>query len=266
MRQVPASDHSFGPYLIIGDGSLSRHLQAYFRFEALPYLTWSRKTSSSKTESALASVNDQSSETSLRKLAQRVTHVLLAISDGAIESFLKENSFLQEKVCVHFSGALVTDLAASAHPLMTFPKDKTYSKEEYERIPFVIEKGRGDFRDILPGLKNPFFEIDSSLKSRYHAFCVMSGNFTTLLWEKTFAEFQKMGLPKEVLVPYLEQTTRNLALSAADNSVLTGPLARGDEKTINRHLQELGSDPYATVYRAFVQAFNSESPLPGGSK
>lgn len=253
MRQVPAQPGITASqavaYLIIGDGRLARHLQAYFRFEALPYLTWSRTSQASP----------DSPDSNLRSLAAKATHILLAISDSAIEPFLKEHRFLQDKVCVHFSGALVTPLAASAHPLMTFSQltssQGAYSHERYLEIPFVLEKGRGSLSNLLPGLKNPSFEIQRDDKVRYHALCVMSGNFTTLLWEKTFREFAKLGLPKEVLFSYLNQITENLEASPAGTSVLTGPLVRGDQTTIEKHLAELGADPYADVYRSFVTAF-----------
>ncbi len=254
MRQVPVNavllrQHTAAQpavYLIVGDGRLARHLRAYLEFEALPHLSISRRSSAtSKIETE-----------KLKMLAAQATHVLLAISDSAIEPFLNEHAFLQDKVCVHFSGALVTPLAASAHPLMTF-SSRTYSHERYLEIPFVLEKGRGSLRDLLPGFKNPSFEIASADKVRYHALCVMSGNFTILLWEKTFREFAKLGLPKDVLFTYLNQITENLETAPEETTVLTGPLVRGDQATIEKHLAELGKDPYADVYRAFVTAFNA---------
>ncbi|RYZ63975.1 MAG: DUF2520 domain-containing protein [Proteobacteria bacterium] len=181
---------------------------------------------------------------------------MLAVSDSAITSILERFPFLNEKTCVHFSGSLVTPLAASAHPLMTFA-EQTYTHERYLEVPFVLERGRGKFEDLLPGLRNPSFEIEAEKKVRYHALCVMSGNFTTLLWEKTFAEFAKLGLPKEVLAPYLGQITENLETAPQGASVLTGPFVRGDRKTIETHLKELGSDAYADVYRSFLKAFES---------
>ena len=81
----------------------------------------------------------------------------------------------------------------------------------------------------------------------------MAGNFSTLLWSKAFTDFeQRLGLPASVLHPYLESITANLEGSDAP---LTGPLARGDVATVERHLDALDGDPYAGVYRAFVDAF-----------
>lgn len=141
---------------------------------------------------------------------------------------------------------------------MTFA-DELYDLPTYESTPFVLESESPlSFQDLLPGLLNPSYRISRVQKSRYHALCVMSGNFTTMLWEHAFQEFsEKFGLPKEVLLPYLHQTASNLAESSPGQSVLTGPLARGDSETIARHLDALGVDSYRSVYEAFVRVHSS---------
>lgn len=243
MRQVPA----FPQYLLVGGGRMARHAAHYLELLGLTYETWTRREG----------------REALEARARRASHVLILISDRAIEDFLSEHSFLRAagKVCVHFSGSLSTSLAPSAHPLMTF-SDRLYSIDEYRRIPFVVERGRGSLADLLPGFPNPSYEIDSDSKALYHALCVMAGNFTVLLWEKTFATFAiRFGLPKTVLIPYLERISKNLAESPSGASVLTGPLARGDRATIDANLDSLSSDPYADVYRAFVSAHEQGRPV-----
>ncbi len=239
MRQVPRDSTFYSTFLIVGSGRLARHLQRYFTLEKIPYLTWERNSST-----PLASFQNQAS------------HILLAISDPAIESFILENPWLKEKTIVHFSGSFSTPLAEGAHPLMTF-SDVTYDHATYLKIPFVLEKNRQSFSEILPGLKNAHYEIASDLKPLYHSLCVMSGNFTIILWEKFFNELaQTFGLPRELVYPYLQQTAANLQLGQA--SVLTGPLARGDQATIEKHLKILRNDPFKDVYEAFTHAFEAQ--------
>jgi len=241
MRQVPA----FTSYLVIGDGRVATHFRHYFDLEALPYSTWSRR---------------QNSPRDLEKLSQKSSHALLLLSDRAIAPLMREHPCLQRLVCTHFSGSLVVDGVAGAHPLMTFNKT-LYTQDFYRRIPFILEKGGGGLQHLLPGLKNPVFEIEREAKALYHALCVLSGNFTVLLWEKVFQEMQaKFALPKAALVPYLAQTAANLAASEPGQSVLTGPLVRGDRAVIDKHLEVLGSDPFRHVYRAFVQAYQEVHP------
>jgi predicted short-subunit dehydrogenase-like oxidoreductase (DUF2520 family) len=226
-------------FLIIGGGRMARHFARYLELESLPYTLWSRSES----------------EQALRERAEAASHVLLLISDGAISSFYESHPVLHERRCVHFSGSLVFERIRGAHPLMTF-SNELYDLETYRRIPFVLERGGATLAELLPGLTNPSFELDANRKGLYHALCAMSGNFTILLWEKVFAEFEaKLGLPRSILVPYLEQVTENLSASPPGKSVLTGPLVRGDYAVVEKHLKELKHDPYEGVYRAFVAAF-----------
>lgn len=244
-------------YLLIGDGRVSRHFERYFRLLGLRVQSWSRKQDPGE----------------LAKLTEASSHILCLISDPAIEPFLSSHGDLfspastaaacAPKLIVHASGALVTPLAYGAHPLMSFVHDEVYDLETYRRIPFIIEKGAPAFQTLLPGLPNPHFEIEPKLKPLYHALCVMSGNFTVLLWQKVFKEFEtRLNLPREALFPYLEQVSANLRANA--EAALSGPIARGDHATIAGHLRELDGDPFAQVYRAFVMAAEDSRLSPSG--
>lgn len=230
-------------YLLIGSGRLSSHFGAYFRFLGLEPQVWSRRTHS---------ISD------LKLQLTDVSHVLCLISDGAIEPFLSEHAALfANKTVIHCSGSLITDLAYSAHPLMTFRSDVLYSLETYRSIPFIVEKQSVKFSELLPDLPNESFEVAREHKGLYHALCVLSGNFTTLLWQKAFSDFkEKLALPPDVLLPYLKQVTRNLEENP--DGALTGPIARKDLATINTHLRELEGDKFQQVYRGFVAASGME--------
>jgi predicted short-subunit dehydrogenase-like oxidoreductase (DUF2520 family) len=239
MRQVPRSK----TFLIIGRGRVARHLAHYFTLEGFAFRTHNRHEPFENFKSGLS----------------ESTHVLLAISDVGVEPFCLANAeWLNEKTVVHFSGSLSTPLAHGAHPLMTFSND-LYLLETYRALAFICESP--DFENLLPGLKNPHFVLDASLKPLYHAWCVMSGNFSTLLWESFFEQLEsRMGLPRSVAMPYLKQLTQNLAQSSAGATVLTGPLTRGDSETLARNLGALKSEgsAYASVYTAFVDSYRRD--------
>ena len=81
--------------------------------------------------------------------------------------------------------------------------------------------------------------------------CVLAGNFSQVLWKGVADRFeQHLGLPAETLRPYLKQVAENFI--QAPESALTGPLARGDQKTIERNLDSLNGDPLQDLYRAFI--------------
>ena len=78
-----------------------------------------------------------------------------------------------------------------------------------------------------------------------------SGIFTELLWEKVFQEFEaELGLPKTVLLPYMDRVFANLRSA---NGVVTGPLVRKDQETIQRNLMALDGKPLQDLYKAFLE-------------
>jgi len=229
--QVPSDD---APYLLVGNGRLSRHLQHYFDLEGMRWRLWARATG-------------QPLEGSL----DGVRAVLLLIADDAVEGFLARHADPAGPPWIHCSGSLSTPLATGVHPLMTFG-DELYDHAEYRRMAFVCDRGAPSFEELFPRLANPHFAIEPADRPFYHALCAMAGNFTTLLWQHAFAAFEsRLSLPRTALYPYLERVAANLERSA---SPLTGPLARGDRRTVERHLAALAGDPYHAVYSSFVAA------------
>jgi predicted short-subunit dehydrogenase-like oxidoreductase (DUF2520 family) len=226
-------------YGLIGRGRLASHLARYLEFEAQTFVTWHREMRLPP-EGALTEADI----------------ILLAISDDAIQPFLVDHPDLRRRTLVHFSGSLVVDGVHGLHPLMTFGAE-LYDRETYRSIPFIEEKEGLGFRELFPGLRNPSWTIDPELKPLYHALCVLAGNFTILLWSKAYEDFERrLGLPREVLRPYLSRSFNNTSL--AGGAALTGPLTRGDVDTVARDLRALEGDPYARVYRAFAALFDLE--------
>ena len=223
------------PYGIVGSGRLARHLGYYLAQQGQEVRHWSRRTPSSTTvEDALESC----------------AVVLVLIRDDAIAPFLSTVD-LSGKLLIHASGSLRTPLATSMHPLYTFGPE-LYQADVYPRIPFVCDDDGPEFEAVFPDLENPSWRIAPRDRPRYHAACVLGGNFTTLLWAHAMEIFRDVGLPAEVALPYLERTCANVAEHGGE--ALTGPLARGDRRTIMENLAALKGDPWAAVYRAFVGA------------
>jgi 2-dehydropantoate 2-reductase len=234
MRQVPdASPH----YLIIGNGRVARHFLHYFSLLSLSYSHWHR----------------QDSPDILQQQIKSATHILLLISDGAIEDFILKNLQNTNACLIHCSGSLSTVLAFGAHPLMTFSKD-LYADEQYHSIPFVIDDDAPDFKELFPGLPNRQSRLPKNLKAKYHAFCVLSGNFSCMLWQKLFNGLdEELNLPSDFAIPYFLQQTQNILNNP--KTALTGPLVRNDIRTIEKNLAALDGDPFQDIYKSFVTCY-----------
>lgn len=225
------------PYTIIGSGRVAKHFSHYFRLLNIPFNEWSRSS--------------DPEESQLESSVHNSECILLLIKDDAIENFISTHPFLKNKRLVHFSGSLSTDLAFGAHPLMTFT-ESLYDLNTYSSIPFILDHQRSEVSPLLPGLRNASYYVPKEQKALYHALCVLSNNFTCMLWEKFFSELQStFKLPKNVAFPYLQQTMKNLENLSC--SPLTGPLVRGDTKTIQANLSSLQNDPFQDIYAAFVK-------------
>lgn len=240
MRQVPKNnfDAPNPNYGIIGNGRVSNHIQHYFRLKNIAFKTWHRQS------------NDPIDHT-----LSGCQIYLILICDAAIESFLKQNPFFRDKICIHFSGSLHTPLALSCHPLMTF-SDHLYECDLYETIPFIHEPNL-TFEHCFPQLNNPHIPLPPHLKPFYHSLCVLSGNFSTFLWQTVMQSFaDDLSLPPEVLQPYLQQTFFNIA-NHPQNAV-TGPIGRKDQTTVSAHLATLQNHPILPIYKGFLEAMDPQ--------
>jgi predicted short-subunit dehydrogenase-like oxidoreductase (DUF2520 family) len=222
-------------YLIIGSGRVARHLCHYFYILNISYDSWDRSQDPLIVQVKIA----------------KATHVLLAISDDAIEPFYRKHLQGHERTVIHFSGALEVDGLASAHPLMTFG-DSYYDSDAYKKIYFIVTSV-GSVQELIPCLPNPSVAIPAKDKAKYHALCVLGGNFVTLLITKMLQEFSQMGIPKEAAEIYLEKVLGN-TLNSPETAV-TGPLVRRDAQTVLSNLRALDLDPHANIYRAFLNAY-----------
>ncbi|MGL1930430.1 MAG: DUF2520 domain-containing protein [Desulfotalea sp.] len=234
MKKIP-------PCGIVGDGRAANHFARYLKLSKIPFKQWSRKENNG-IEPAV--------------FFKDCKIIFLLIKDGAIENFISSNQKLKQFKLFHFSGSLCLKDIPSIHPLMTFTNE-LYSLEKYQEIPFVHEKGKPSLQELLPSLSNPCHPIEAEDKPLYHALCVLSGNFSTILWQKVFKDFPlKLGLPAEILLPYMQQTFLNLENNT--QGALTGPIARRDTETIASNLQALTGDKYQTIYTAFVKSLLDE--------
>ncbi|OGU57041.1 MAG: hypothetical protein A2V66_05635 [Ignavibacteria bacterium RBG_13_36_8] len=235
MGQVPATNEI--PYLIVGNGRLAKHIIHYFQLLRIRFGHWHRH---------LPVLFDDA--------IGSVSKILLLIPDGAIEEFIQQyKSHTSNNITwIHCSGALSTPNAESAHPLMTFTHE-LYNKETYTNIPFITEEGRKTFIELFPELPNNSYMVPEELKTLYHAWCTMAGNFTSLLWSEFFKRLENdFNIPKESAYPFLKQISSNIVTHV---DPVTGPLSRGDYHTVKKHIESLTEDEFIEIYKAFVEVF-----------
>jgi len=203
--------------------------------------------------------------------AKSAEMILLCLPDDVIEEVCKklaqENKFIKGAIVVHCSGAFSSDIlstareycecsVASMHPLQTFPTvDAAIKKmrgtycfyEGDERAISVIERFAKDI-----GLRP--IQISSTSKTLYHAAAVMACNYFVALMDSAMVLTEEAGIDRTIAWPAIEplvMTTLNNITEMGTINSLTGPIARGDVKTVRQHLEKLVLMPghLASVYR-----------------
>ena len=200
---------------------------------------------------------------------------LIATPDGQIKLVyeqLKATGILHNNAIVfHCSGAIGSSVlysddvkinVASVHPIHSFA-DPQKSLKDFSGSHCAIE-GQANAVTTLKGLFEDIgaipFIIDSQHKALYHTATVMACNYLVSLLEASqqiLATAGVDGCDGNPLESLIRQTLDNY-LSTDATSALTGPIARGDTKTITSHLQALAQNGdnqlWQQVYTALGKA------------
>ena len=125
--------------------------------------------------------------------------------------------------------------AFSMHPLMTVPRDRAPQFEGAgAAVAGSTERARHAARVIAARLGMRPVEIADEDRVAYHAAAAIASNFLTTIEGAAERLGATAGVDRALLVPLVRASVESWAeLGAAD--ALTGPIARGDELTIERH-------------------------------
>jgi predicted short-subunit dehydrogenase-like oxidoreductase (DUF2520 family) len=182
-------------------------------------------------------------------------------------------------VALHASGALSSDvleaLAAcgvetgSAHPMMTFVAGEPPS---LEGVWFAVEGTPAAVRAasaLAKKLGARSFAIEPRSKALYHAFGAMLSPMLATELEAAERIGSRAGIDakqvRRIMEPIVLRTVRNVLHSGAGKS-FSGPLARGDVRTVERHLVSLEGMAEAGVYRALIEYATEVLPVKKGEE
>jgi predicted short-subunit dehydrogenase-like oxidoreductase (DUF2520 family) len=202
----------------------------------------------------------------IEQLCRRAEVVLLCVPDAAIPAACESVTAVAERLRFigHTSGATGLDAlgaavergseAFSLHPLQTIPDGEC----DISGTPAAIA-GSGDEAltfagDLALALGLRPFEVPEAGRAAYHAAASMASNYLVALEESAVEVMERAGIenPRELLAPLVLRTAANWAERGPE--ALTGPIARGDEATVARHLAALAeaNPELLETYRALA--------------
>jgi predicted short-subunit dehydrogenase-like oxidoreductase (DUF2520 family) len=195
--------------------------------------------------------------------------VFITVPDGAIGGVAAVIDWRPGHAVVHCSGARSLEvltvpeqsgaLIGCLHPLQSFPADADPDTTRFEGITCGIE-GAPPLDAILASIAADLgartVRLEGFDRALYHAAAVLISNNAVALAAAATRAWTLAGLPesaaRQALAPLLLGAAANIAAHPLVEA-LTGPIARGDIGTIERHLAALERDPdLHALYRALA--------------
>lgn len=224
-RETVPHPTSAAPLVIVGRGRAGRSL--------------ARAAERADIEVRLASRDDS------LEAARGAGAALLCVPDAAIPEACAAIAPAGLRLVGHVSGATTLDALApatrdgaeafSAHPLQTFADGETAVQGTPCAVAGSSEQALGYATGLAEALGMRPFEVPEEHRAAYHAAASIASNLLVALEESAAALLEKAGVDdaRELLAPLVLRTAANWAERGPE--ALTGPIARGDRETVERH-------------------------------
>jgi len=237
----------------IGAGTVGTALSVSLSNEGYPVVAVSSRSQTSARKLARA-ISGCLPVSSNQDVADAAELVFITTPDDAIAPVVSQIKWHKGQSVVHCSGATSTDILQPArklgayvggfHPLQTFAS----VRQAIENIPgstFALEAEEPllkTLKDMATALDGHWIELKASDKVIYHASAVIACNYLVTLIKLATDLWQTFDIPMhqatQALLPLIQGTIHNID-TVGIPQCLTGPIARGDTGTINKHLYAL---------------------------
>ena len=250
------TNHSSLNIGIIGTGKVGTALAVALRragYNLGP--VWSRSESKAAAAAALIGA-DSYSVHSMTDVAKNSDIIFITTTDNSIKTVAENVDWKNGQFVVHCSGVHSLDVLSHAsnlgaipgsfHPCIPFP-DFESAIISLPGSTFAIEGGHNIaelLRKMAESLKCGSIFLSSGDKPFYHAAAVFVSNFMVAIVDSACKLLADIGVPSEaainMLMPLMESNLKNIG-KIGTTAALTGPVARGDTETIEKHLDSLGT-------------------------
>jgi predicted short-subunit dehydrogenase-like oxidoreductase (DUF2520 family) len=212
----------------------------------------------------LAQVINAKAVSNIHELSSDAELNVIAVSDDQIEAVAKKLN--KDIPVVHTSGSVTLDVfegyqdSGILYPLQTFSVDRVI---DISKIPFLLECNNPQFMEKLKEftasrLSSNIYEVDSDKRKRIHIAAVFAANFCNHLWSISEDILRKEGIELDLFEPLITESIQKAMVEGCRASQ-TGPAVRGDDNTINQHIDALeGTDKelYKQITLAIMEKFS----------
>jgi predicted short-subunit dehydrogenase-like oxidoreductase (DUF2520 family) len=180
---------------------------------------------------------------------------LAALSDDALRGLGGVLS-LPGRLVLHTGGSVPREvlLEVSGHSGVLYPLQSLRRElRPYPEIPFLVDANDPDDRqriaDLARSISGQVKEADNETRLKLHLAAVLVNNFTNHLYVLADEYCRAEGADFSMLLPLIRETAGRLS-RIAPGDAQTGPAARGDAATIERHLSLI--DNYKDIREVYT--------------
>jgi len=194
--------------------------------------------------------------------ANGVDLLVLSVPDAAILAVARQVRPMDSTVVCHLAGSLGLDVLAphprraSLHPLVALPSAAVGARRLAAGAWFAVAGDPPDALALVEGavtdLGGRALLVADQDRAAYHAAAVIASNHLVALLGQTERIAARVGVPLAAYLDLVRATVDNVAEMGAA-AALTGPVARGDWDTVERHRAALPTDELE-AYDAMVRA------------
>lgn len=187
--------------------------------------------------------------------AAGVDLLVIATPDAAIAAVAAVVAPVETTVVAHLAGSLGLEVLApharraALHPLVALPDPEVGAARLADGAWFAVA-GDPLVGDVVAALGGRSFGVADGDRARYHAAACIASNHLVALLGQVERVAAGVGVPFEAYLDLARSTLDNVA-ALGPRAALTGPAARGDRGTIERHLAALDADEHP-AYEAMV--------------
>lgn len=188
--------------------------------------------------------------------ARDVDILVIATPDGVISDIAAMVEPVNTTVVAHLSGSLGLRAVAphrrraAMHPLVSLPNPDIGARRL--RGAWFAVAGDPLIDDVVRALYGRMFTVEDENRALYHAAATIAANHLVALMGQVERIAASVAVPLDAYVDLARATLDNVDyMGPAD--ALTGPVARGDEATLRRHVRALPQDE-RRAYRALSDA------------
>lgn len=200
------------------------------------------------------------STTAINSIFRKADITIIALRDDALHSFI--HAFGQTKsTTVHTAGAIpisavheLSDSYGVLYPLQSFRKEI----ETIPRFTMLVDGNNSatkrKLKEFTKTIAENYLEAGDEARLKYHLAATLVNNFTNYLFLLTEIFCKKENITFSELQPLMEETIMRLR-SVSPLNAQTGPAARNDRSTLQKHLEILKRYPDIL---SFYEKFSDE--------